>query len=79
MEAEHVIVTIPLGVLKHDYKTLFVPSLPERKVNAIRSLAFGTVNKVFLRYDDQWWPNDKILFVIWNEADTQKLKVFAIA
>lgn len=34
-EASHVIFTPSLGVLKNEYKTLFNPSLPEVKRNAI--------------------------------------------
>lgn len=75
IEAEHVIITIPLGVLKRRHKTLFVPPLPERKVSAIRNLAMASMNKVFLTYNHQWWPNDRTFFVVWNEADKQNLKV----
>ena len=34
--ADHVIVTIPLGVLKEKYNTLFKPPLPEKKVKTIK-------------------------------------------
>lgn len=77
IEADHVIVTIPLGVLKQKHKSLFAPPLPERKVDAIRNLAIGMANKIFLTYDHQWWPDNRTFYVVWNEAQRQLLKVFA--
>lgn len=75
IEAEYVIVTIPLGVLKHEHETLFVPPLPERKLNAINSLTVGTLNKIFLTYEHPWWPDNRVFFVLWSDADKQNLKV----
>ena len=34
--ADHVIVTIPLGVLKEKYDTLFNPPLSEKKIKTIK-------------------------------------------
>uniref|UniRef100_A0A182K4J9 Amine oxidase domain-containing protein n=1 Tax=Anopheles christyi TaxID=43041 RepID=A0A182K4J9_9DIPT len=50
-EADHVICTLPLGVLKEQAETLFVPALPQYKIESIDSLLFGTVDKIFLEYD----------------------------
>lgn len=50
-EADHVICTLPLGVLKEQSETLFVPALPQYKIESIDSLLFGTVDKIFLEYD----------------------------
>lgn len=49
--AEHVICTIPLGVLKQTHKTLFDPELPHYKQESIENLMFGTVDKIFLVYE----------------------------
>ena len=38
--ADHVIVTIPLGVLKEKYNTLFKPPLPKRKIKHIKVCSF---------------------------------------
>ena len=38
--ADHVIVTIPLGVLKEKYNTLFHPPLPEKKIKTIQVCPF---------------------------------------
>uniref|UniRef100_A0A182W0U2 Amine oxidase domain-containing protein n=1 Tax=Anopheles minimus TaxID=112268 RepID=A0A182W0U2_9DIPT len=50
-EADHVICTLPLGVLKEQSEMLFVPALPQYKIESIDSLLFGTVDKIFLEYD----------------------------
>ena len=50
-EADYVLTTFPLGYLKSYYKTLFSPSLPIAKANAIEKLGFGTVNKFWLVFD----------------------------
>jgi len=48
--ADHVICTVPLGVLKDNTK-LFEPPLPDFKTESIDRLLFGTVNKIYLEYD----------------------------
>jgi monoamine oxidase len=51
-DCEHVIVTVPLGVLKDQVtKELFNPKLPQYKIESIEKLLFGTVDKIFLEYD----------------------------
>lgn len=49
--ADHVICTIPLGVLKERHKNLFNPKLPLYKQESIDALMFGTVDKIFLEYE----------------------------
>lgn len=53
--AEHVIVTVSVGVLKAQYSTLFTPALSPEKITAINSYGFGTINKVFLVFDKPFW------------------------
>lgn len=55
--ADHVLVTCSLGVLKANPQ-LFRPSLPERKRRAIEFLGFGTVDKLYLRFERPWWRAD---------------------
>jgi len=56
-EADYVIVTVPLGVLKKG-KIEFEPSLPLSKQEAINGLDMGVLNKVYLAFDDVFWDND---------------------
>ncbi|XP_059634822.1 probable polyamine oxidase 5 [Cornus florida] len=52
MLADHVIVTVSLGVLKaaiHQDSDMFDPPLPSFKTQAISRLGFGVVNKLFLQ------------------------------
>jgi hypothetical protein len=49
--ADHVIVTVSMGVLKRDAATLFHPALPEQQRLAVERMGFGTVAKVFLLWD----------------------------
>ena len=41
--ADHIICTIPLGVLKKHHGSLFSPKLPSSKIKAMENLNFGTV------------------------------------
>lgn len=47
--ADHVICTVPLGVLKNS--SLFDPKLPHYKQESIDRMMFGTVDKIILEYD----------------------------
>ena len=49
--AKHVVMTVSLGVLKSNYKTLFSPALPAAKISAINRLGFGVVNKLFYVFE----------------------------
>ncbi|XP_068114123.1 peroxisomal N(1)-acetyl-spermine/spermidine oxidase-like [Hyperolius riggenbachi] len=65
--ADHVIVTVPLGFLKKRSADLFNPPLPESKLHAIKSLGFGTVNKIFLEFEKPFWePDSTIIQLMWE-------------
>ena len=49
-EADHVIITVSLGVLKESHQNLFNPPLPLEKVDSIQKMGYGTVNKIFLEF-----------------------------
>lgn len=71
--ATHVIFTGSLGVLKEKHSTMFVPSLPQKKQNAIKGLNIGTANKIFLEFPYVWWPeNTASLDLIWPEEDKKE-------
>lgn len=71
--ANHVICTIPLGVLKDTVNTLFEPALPEYKVEAINRLLFGTVDKILLEYDRPFLnPSITEVLLLWEEDNPEK-------
>ncbi len=55
IDASAVVVTVPLGVLRHE-GIEFVPRLPERHEQAIDRLGMGVLSKTFLRFDKPFWP-----------------------
>ena len=57
IEADYVIVTVPLGVLKNNAIT-FTPSLPTNKINAIANTNMGNVNKFLLVWNTPFWDTD---------------------
>ena len=67
-EADHVILTTPLGVLKDDF-IRFEPALPSWKLDPIQRLGFGKLNKVTLVYDKPFWNIDQDMFGLLREAD----------
>ncbi|KAF2088251.1 hypothetical protein K490DRAFT_40273 [Saccharata proteae CBS 121410] len=68
IEADEVVMTIPLGVLKESH-IYFDPPLPEWKTGAIGRLGFGLLNKVVLVYDTPFWEPHRDMFGALNEAE----------
>jgi monoamine oxidase len=56
-EAETVIVTVPIGVLKAG-KIEFSPALPERKQGAIDRMGSGVLNKLYLKFPYVFWERE---------------------
>ena len=54
--ASHVIITVPLGVLKAE-AIAFSPPLPTPKQTAIQNLGFGSYEKVILVYKKRFWQD----------------------
>ncbi|XP_039281827.1 uncharacterized protein LOC111063254 isoform X2 [Nilaparvata lugens] len=72
LTADHVIVAVSLGVLKHTAASVFKPELPSYKQIAIKALGFGTVNKIFLRFPNRWWPEElKGFNLLWTSQDRE--------
>lgn len=61
VEADTVVCTAPLGVLKQD-TLAFEPPLPTWKQGAIDRLGFGVLNKVVLVYDEIFWDPTRDIF-----------------
>ena len=56
-EADRVVVTVPLGVLKRGLIS-FEPPLPDRTRGAIAALGMGVLNRTSLLFDDVFWQPD---------------------
>lgn len=61
VEADYVVSTIPLGVLKHG-SVEFTPPLPSPKTDAISRLGFGILNKIILVYAEAFWDTSRDIF-----------------
>jgi len=57
LAVDHVVVTVPLGVLKAG-GIAFEPKLPAGHREAIERLGFGVLEKTCLRFDKPFWPRD---------------------
>ncbi|XP_077246795.1 protein FLOWERING locus D-like protein [Tasmannia lanceolata] len=56
-EGDMAVCTVPLGVLKSG-SIKFVPELPQRKLDAIKRLGFGLLNKVAMLFPHVFWSTD---------------------
>ncbi|KAG5984227.1 hypothetical protein E4U55_005585 [Claviceps digitariae] len=61
VEADNLVCTIPLGVLKQG-SVAFEPALPDWKMGAIERLGFGVLNKVVLVYKEIFWDSKRHIF-----------------
>ncbi|XP_051172008.1 spermine oxidase-like [Leptopilina boulardi] len=71
--ADHVIVTCSLGVLKNQQQ-LFKPSLSKLKQKAIEQMGYGNIGKIYLFYNDPWWPletNGIGFSFLWKDNDLE--------
>jgi spermine oxidase len=64
----NLICTFPIGVLKQQHLEMFSPSLPIEHRKVIENIGFGTINKIFLHFDEKWWDEEwKGLQMIWRD------------
>ncbi|KLT42903.1 amine oxidase [Cutaneotrichosporon oleaginosum] len=54
-EAQHVVCTLPLGVLQNT-PPRFTPPLPRRRLDATHRLGHGLLNKIIVAYPRAFWP-----------------------
>lgn len=59
LQVDRVVVTVPLGVLKSG-DIRFEPRLPIGHVAASIALEMGTVEKVWMRFDEAFWDTDAV-------------------
>lgn len=73
--AEHIVCTLPLGVLKRTAQDLFEPSLPAYKLEAINRLMFGTVDKIFLEYERPFLnPGVSEVMLLWDDGQLPEIE-----
>jgi monoamine oxidase len=68
IDADYVVVSVPLGVLKNNEIT-FTPALPTSKINAISNTNIGNLNKFLLIWNTSFW--DTNLQYIGHTPDTK--------
>jgi monoamine oxidase len=64
----HVVVTVPLGVLKRG-SPRFHPSLPVAVTHAVEKLAFGRYEKIALGFDSPFWRDEGLSHLVVFPAD----------
>ena len=67
-EADFVVVTVPLGVLKNN-TIAFVPELPVAKRDAIEKIGMNCVNKFLLTWDTAFWDDVQYISYTPEQAD----------
>lgn len=72
-EADYVIVSVPLGVLKAN-KIEFLPSLPAAKQNAIQKVGMNCVNKFLLIWNTAFW--DDVQYISYTPEIRDKFNYF---
>lgn len=60
IEADYVLVTVPLGVLKME-TIEFVPNLPLNKKTAIQNIGMNCVNKFLLTWETVFWDDEQYI------------------
>jgi len=69
--ADHLICTLPLGIVRNS-PNLFDPPLSDERKNSLNKMVFGTVNKIFLAYDKPFLnPDVSEIIVLWNRVEEQ--------
>jgi len=72
-EADFVLVTVPLGVLKSG-QIQFTPSLPSAKLEAIKKVGMNCVNKFLLTFPITFWEN--VQYISYTPAIRDKFNYF---
>ena len=74
--SDHVIVTVPLGVLKKSHMALFTPNLGEDKIRAITNMGEGSLSKIFLEWEQPWWmPGYGGLLLAWSKEELESAEL----
>ena len=77
IEADRVVVTLPLGVLQQE-RVQFEPQLPEAKRSSIGRLEMGVMNKIALRFSKRFWPEDAHRLGLLNSSTENLTEYFPL-
>lgn len=72
-EADYVLVTVPLGVLKAN-SIQFAPTLPTVKQTAIQKIGMNCVNKFLLTWNTKFWDDEQ--YISYTPATKDKFNYF---
>ncbi|ANB13367.1 polyamine oxidase [Sugiyamaella lignohabitans] len=67
-DADAVIVTVPLGVLK-ERMISFTPPMPQTFDEALDRYSYGALGKIFFEFDDVFWPKERDQIVFYPSPD----------
>jgi monoamine oxidase len=73
IEADYVIVTVPLGVLKQN-RIAFTPALTAKKQTAIQKIGMNCVNKFLLTWNQAFWDN--VQYISFTPEEKDKFNYF---
>lgn len=74
-ECDHLICTVSLGVLKKYHLSIFEPLLPRKKIESIESVALGTVNKIYVEFENPFWDeNWEGLSFLWHTDQLRQIR-----
>jgi polyamine oxidase len=68
IEADYAICTFSVGVLQNDVVE-FKPTLPRWKREAIAQFQMGTYTKIFMQFNETFWPEDTQYFLYADPED----------
>ncbi|KAL6290678.1 hypothetical protein ACE6H2_008188 [Prunus campanulata] len=74
-EGDMALCTVPLGVLKSG-SIKFIPELPQRKLDGIKRLGFGLLNKVAMLFPHVFWGTDLDTFGHLSDDSTRRGEFF---
>ena len=66
-QSDHIILTVPLSILQQG-KILFNPTLPDYKQQAFSRISMGLFNKVFMEFEEKFWPGNTDFLVFQHET-----------
>jgi len=74
--ADRVVVALPAGMLKQNI-IVFEPAFSTEKINAISGIGIGTMNKVILKFTENFWQKNAYFLQVLNKDYTKNMEFFS--